>query len=435
MLQLAKLYQQFDPLIPLEADPEGDALYVDWQKELGPDDIKKQLATEVALSGGIPQTRLFTGHRGVGKTTELKRVKRTLEEGKFGQRMFVSFVEAEAYLDLSDVQAPEVIFSMVRQVVTDLQKAGFDLAWTKFVEFFNEFRELASREVELKNLKIGAGPVEFGLALKEVPSARPVLRRLIEDRLPNIYQLINEVILTQAFEWLKKKNLGEGILIVIDQLDRIPQKIINDRGLTNHENLYLDSAKTLRALNCDVLYTIPIELAYSRCRGRLQSTYGSEILTLPMMPVVDRKGRENERGVGALRTIVDKRAGRAGVGLASFFAETRSIDRLARLSGGHVPTFLSLIRASITRSGALPITQDSIESVVRRWAGELAVPVKAHEWDAIKQVHRTNEGLNREEDSELWNALLRERFVYNYRDGDEIWYDWNPLLGELRRES
>jgi nucleoside-triphosphatase THEP1 len=37
---------------------------------------------------------MFTGHRGVGKTTELKRVKRMLEKGEVGRPMFVSFLEA-----------------------------------------------------------------------------------------------------------------------------------------------------------------------------------------------------------------------------------------------------------------------------------------------------------------------------------------------------
>lgn len=57
---------------------------------------------------------MFTGHRGVGKTTELKRVKRMLEDGEAGRPMFVSLLEVEQWLDLQDVQAPDIIFHMVR---------------------------------------------------------------------------------------------------------------------------------------------------------------------------------------------------------------------------------------------------------------------------------------------------------------------------------
>jgi hypothetical protein len=70
MDQLDALYQQFDPEHPLGASEEE--LYVDWQKELGGDDIKRMLARNIMRSGPVAVTRLFTGHRGIGKTTELK---------------------------------------------------------------------------------------------------------------------------------------------------------------------------------------------------------------------------------------------------------------------------------------------------------------------------------------------------------------------------
>jgi len=91
---LRALYGQFDPARPLEVE-ETD-LYVNWQgdKALAPDDVKKLLARGIALSE-IPVCRLFTGHRGVRKTTELKRVKSMLEKGEAGRPLFVSILEVE----------------------------------------------------------------------------------------------------------------------------------------------------------------------------------------------------------------------------------------------------------------------------------------------------------------------------------------------------
>ena len=80
---------------------------------------------------------------------------------------------------------------MVRQLVADLEEAGFAFGWKRFTDFFTEFGELLNAEVELSSLGVSAGPVEFGLALKRVPSARPRLRKLLEQRLPTIYDLIN----------------------------------------------------------------------------------------------------------------------------------------------------------------------------------------------------------------------------------------------------
>lgn len=269
-------------------------------------------------------------------------------------------------MDFADVCPPDIIFHIVRQLVSDLKDAGFGFGWTKFTEFFSEINDILNTEVEFKSLKVG-GPLEFGVALKDVPGARKNLRKLLEDRLPTIYNLINETILKKAREWLKEEGGYEDILIVVDQLDRIPQKALTDR-LTNHENTFLDHAGTLRALSCDVLYTIPIELAYSRCRARLEDVYGTRILTLPVIPVSERGRRDFAPGLRALCEIVRRRADKAGVSLDSFFTDRTLLERLCRLSGGHVRTLFILLRSAIERSDALPITEDIVQRAVRRSA-------------------------------------------------------------------
>jgi hypothetical protein len=71
--------------------------------------------------------------------------------------------------------------------------------------------------VEFQSIKVPAGIVEFGLALKDVPRARPTLRKLIEGHLPTIYDLDQQVVLTKAREWLKEKGLAEDILVIVDR--------------------------------------------------------------------------------------------------------------------------------------------------------------------------------------------------------------------------
>lgn len=157
MTEIARLYQAFDPLKPLTV--EQNDLYVDWQKTCGPDDIKLRLANSVLNAGPTPVQRLFSGHREVGKTTELLRVKQRLEQNG----CFVSMLLAEEWLDLADVQAPDLIWNMVRQLVTDLNAAGMSFGLQKFREFL---RHILDMEVGLKDLDIEAEPVKFGLFLK-----------------------------------------------------------------------------------------------------------------------------------------------------------------------------------------------------------------------------------------------------------------------------
>jgi hypothetical protein len=39
--------------------------------------------------------------------------------------------------------------------------------------------------------------------------------------------------------------------------------VLVDGGLTNYHSLFLDGSSALRAINCSMLLTVPIELAYS----------------------------------------------------------------------------------------------------------------------------------------------------------------------------
>jgi len=116
------LYRQFDPLRPLAADETR--LYVDWQRQVGIEDVKDTLVNAFVRGGDQNVWRLFTGHRGVGKTTELLRVGQRLAEGVRGSRFFVSMLRSEQWLDLDDIRAEDVAFQVIRQLVTDLVERG-----------------------------------------------------------------------------------------------------------------------------------------------------------------------------------------------------------------------------------------------------------------------------------------------------------------------
>lgn len=420
----AAFYQQLDPARPLEAD-ETD-LYIDWQQDLGLDAVKARLAGSIALSGGIPVCRLFTGHRGSGKTTELKRVKRMLETGAQGGRLFVSMLQAEDWMDLQDVAPTDIVFNIVRQLVADLEAAGYSFAMDKLKAFAQDLWDQI-RQAGLEGLKLKTGVAELSLVLKEVPGARGDLRKLLENRLPNIYQLINEQILAQATTQLAEDRGFDGILVIVDELDRIPQKMIGE-GLSNHENVFLDHARTLRFLNCHVLYTIPIELAYSRCRTRLETTYGAEIFSLPAIPVYHQDGTVHESGTKELCRIVEERARKAGIGWQDVFADRSLFERLCRLSGGHVRSLFLSLRSLIEPRPGWPFTREQVERSLRRRADKIRATVRQKEWAALQKVHQSKRPV--EEESDLWHALLRDLLVFPYEDETGSWYDWNPLLGE-----
>ncbi|MGQ0774947.1 MAG: hypothetical protein ACT4NY_11115, partial [Pseudonocardiales bacterium] len=389
------------------------------------DDVKVRLANSIARSPG-PVTRLFTGHRGAGKTTELNRVRQRLQDGVGGRRVFVSMLFAERWVHLDDVAHEDLVFQIVRQLVTDLKQAGFTLAETSFRNTLGGIRDFFRGRFTVEGADVGMDPLTVSLQFEAFPTARKEFRKLLQGLLPTIYDLTNNEILGKARAWLaQSKNGGYAdIAIIVDQLDRIPRKPIN--GYTNHENLFLDHAGALRALNCDVIYTIPIELAYSRAYARLQDVYGREILALPAVPVSTRGGAEFPPGVAVLREIVRRRADKAGVGLDAVFAEPDLLDDVLRRSGGHIRGLFVMLQSILDRTAKLPISRAITQRGLRRAAADLAVPLRKPDWELLAEVHRFRDKVG--EDHGVWNELLRDRFVLAYEDEDGHWYDRHPLL-------
>ena len=141
-----------------------------------------------------------------------------------------------------------------------------------------------------------------------------------------IYELVNTEILEKASGWLAERGL-ERILTIVDQLDRVPQKLLNGHRITNRENLVLDHAGTLRALNCDVLHR-PDRAGVQPLPRPLQGVYGGKILTLLAITIRDREGEESPAGLARVAR---------GRGAAGRRFSTRPLtwrDRTAARAGG-----------------------------------------------------------------------------------------------------
>lgn len=424
----ALFYQQLDATEPLPAKDEDR--YVDWQKLVRADDMKSNLARGLALSGRVPACRMVTGHRGVGKTTELLRVQYQLQEGLVDQvKRFVCFLEAERWLDLGDVRSEDVVFQIAWQVVEELkERAGFEFGWQRFEQRLREFGEILNATVELSEAKVSVGPVDLKAAIKDNPLVRAELRKVLRGRLPDIYDLINKEVLAPARTHLKTRGF-EDIIVIVDQLDRVPFKVVDALGRTNHQELFLDRSRELRFLDCHVVYTVPVELAFSTQRLRLENLYVATVQQVPLVPVIGRDGKPCEPGVNALRRLLERRAAKAGIALSDVFASENLLACIIHYSGGHMRQLFLLLRACLER-GDLPLTEEVVERALKIQSAALTKPLNDAKWKALRSIHDKRDKV--EADPGIWDSLVRDLYVLSYSLNGEDWYDWNPLLEDAR---
>ena len=355
-----------------------------------------------------------------------------LETGADGERVFVSTLFAQQWLDMEDVQPEDLVLQIVRQLVADLRTAGMMLGEQQFKTFFGSVWDRV-KTLHLQTAEVGIDPLSFSFALKDFPTARREFREVLRGQLPTVFDLVNKQFLPAARSHLEQRGYRD-ILLIVDDLDKIPQKVFGERGLTNHENLFLDNAGTLRALNCSVLLTIPIELAYSSAQGRLRDDYGASILTIPLISIADQAGAPTVAGEEALIEILALRAQRAfggddpGACVNRIFEDRHLLLRVARLSGGHVRSLLVMLTELIDFVDDLPIGRETVERYIPRAAKDLARGLSPSHKELLRKVEESGQAV---EDPQFFD-LLRNLYVFAYEaETEEYWYGLNPLLKEI----
>lgn len=416
-----RLYQQCDPVRPLEAHETN--LYVNWQEEVGLEDVKRSLVNAFARAGDHTITRLLSGHRGVGKTTELFRVAERLRQGVRGNTYFVSMLRGEQWLDLEDIRAEDVIFQVIRQLVSDLtSQSEFGVTRQRAGEWGKAIIEwLKQAQVD-----VGGDWLSVSLTLKDFPSGRSGFREMLRGQLPSLIDRVNDELLSPATQHLARTGINGGVVLIVDDLDRIPQQPLPDRpGVTNQEQLFLHEGALLRSLSCDMLYTIPIELAYSPAQNQLVNTYGGPILSLPVIPVRNEQGQPEESGRAALRQIYEHRVTNAGGRDEHVFADEALIERALDSTGGHVRSLFILLRTLLDQTDALPFDAAAVDRALANLRRDMRRSLDAHGLTIIEQVAQTESKL----DDPEFAQLLRGGYIQAFMDNVDDWYRPHPWLG------
>src|SRR5260370_19484730 len=117
-VSLKEIYSVFSQS-PLQ--PEQHELYVDLEDVRGNTGIVHRMAEKIRLADA-PTCQVLTGHRGSGKSTELSRLRQSLQKSTLGDpRFFVVQIQADEELDRNDIDFPDVLIAIVKQVAEQLR--------------------------------------------------------------------------------------------------------------------------------------------------------------------------------------------------------------------------------------------------------------------------------------------------------------------------
>ena len=419
--QQAAVYKEFSP-DPPSAD-RLDRVYVELDDVRGGSSVARQLGRAIELSADERLCQLLAGHRGCGKTTELRRLAASLEEGS---RHTVVFVSAEKRMDLNDIDFPDLLLAIVREIAEQLEsRHGISLRPGYLADRLERVQSLLTSRVELETVGLSSGIAEIGLQLKQSPEARRRVREALEPDTSSLIEATNDLIRDVGVK-LKKKGLGPLVLIV-DDIDKVSMREYR-ADLPMGEYLLVNRHPQLSAFECHTIYTVPLALAYSGRSGLLANLYGGSLPVIPMVEIATRppERTDHEPGLGRMREIVRRRLQVVDVEESSVFAQG-SVDALVRASGGQPRELMHLVRKAFVGEG-FPVNIDNgvraaeIETrrILRRGLGE------AHR-RVIEQVSESGDLPRVAENETVIRELLESRVLLQYINADE-WYAPNPLL-------
>ncbi|MCH8806040.1 MAG: AAA family ATPase, partial [Planctomycetes bacterium] len=236
------VYRVFDPDEPLP--PDKPDLYVELDDVRGQAAVVQRLANAIRRSAGST-CQLLAGHRGSGKTTELLRLQSELETGT-GKRYFTVFCGADEDVDRNDVDFPDVLAAIVRQMAEQIRKrAKIELKPGLFIACWERFKHLFDNKFSFETIGLEAGMLKVTAAIKSSPDARLEIRKLLEPDTGNWIVAANDVISAAALE-LRSKGY-HGLVIIVDDLDKMVVRRHEPAGCSTAEHLFVHRQAQLSA--------------------------------------------------------------------------------------------------------------------------------------------------------------------------------------------
>ena len=424
---LKQLCNAFDPFRPL---PAGDPAYVDCTDVRGDGDILEAVGREILYSDR-KTCQLYAGHRGAGKSTELLRLQKYLDENGF---FVVYFAADEQDIDPEDVQYTDILLACTRNILTafkDRTDSQAVLNWLK--ERCEDLKDLLQTKISIDELSIEEQVSQFAkitTKIRSEPSERQKIRQLIDPHTTTLIEALNEFIRDAKKNLLSKYS---ELVLIADSLDRIVP-IIQADGRSNYDQIFIDRNEQLKALDCHLIYTVPISLIYSERASSLAEIYGTPQV-LPMIMVQTHENEPYQPGINKVIEILQKRLKTvdSSLSIVDLFENRSSLERLCLMSGGHARNLLLLMKEALKYTISLPITDKALHRSISELRNTYKNTIYSNEWEALAKISHSKEIVN----DQLHRNLLFNRCIleYCYLDPQgisNIWYDIHPLIKGIK---
>jgi len=423
---LEEAWSNFDPDEPLEIQDSQHPhpFYI-----TPPTNVTGRIERDLLRTG---DQFILSGHRGCGKTTELRRL--AVSPKILDKYLPITFSIFEV-ADNNDVDYKDVLLAIASRLfasyktLTSNGNSGHELQklidrWRGSAEYVVTEVE-KGREKELE-LKFGAGikslfgtPADvfgdLGGKLKFEPAVRKQVRMVFESHLSELIDAIN--LMAKAL----RDAHGKSPLVLVDDLDKL--------SLAHSQNIFTEHQVQMMAPACAIVYTVASALYYDERITRFSNRY-----FLPCVKLHEKGSKRSIKiegnatqikGYGLMRQFVHVR-------MNEHLITTNAINTAICNSGGLYRELCRILRIAIDYaldSGRARIELPDVTQAVREIGGDYHRWITAEDIKILKTVRETNEYYR--ENVKRMAELLQALAAFEYVNGESPWCDAHPALDEL----
>lgn len=420
---LQNFYQR---LIDRPLDPVDDKnLYVPLYeaRATSPTDPVSELQTTIEWSP-VASTQLFSGFRGTGKSTELRRLRRQLVE----RGSVVVLCDMQKYLNMTTaVDVSDFLLATAGAFGDELKQLYGESVieegyWTRFSAF------LVRTHVEIDELKLKAGVKDVGAEIKLNLKTDPTFRQILQERLKgHLGALVRDVhgFFEECIMALRRKQGDEELRVVmlLDSVEQIRGTTINAMDVAaSLEVLFEGHADKLKIPYMHVVYTVPPWLKI-KAPGLAGLYSGMQLI--PCIKVRHQNGQPCNAGLSELEQIVAKR----GDWRRLLGDDRGALDELLLASGGYLRDLFRLIQTTLrlARHDGLP-AQPRIRELALDEVRNSYLPISNEDALWLHQIEKSK--CTELDGKERLHDLARfydTHLVLTYRNGSE-WVAVHPLV-------
>lgn len=436
MVDLADVYNAFDAEQPLPAD--DTVRYVDLSAVRGDMHVAHRLVQKIKNSGDQPSHHLLTGHTKCGKTTELNRTVRRLEEDGYATVFFDAADDAKTYA----FEYTTLLLLLASQVVTQLGARNPPIrvrghGAKKLAEF------LIEKEITLGGTFSGdaTGKVEaevapgllatllgkFGISaeLRGGFERSRAITYEIEKDAPGFLEGVQELILDAR---AKVEESGhKGLVVICDGCDKLRLTASDHEASRDlHLSMFVEHRVDLCSVPCHVIYTVPISI-----QANLGADWGRGPEFVPAIPVNALDGIEKTYTVEGRRALAEVAACRLGqydLSIDAFFETPALFERLVSVSGGQISDLLLLVREAVLSAqlgDRERLSERDVHAAVLTRAIEYTNLIQS---DYLAVLSEIAQAQTRPANNDLYRQIVSRRLALEYICGDEIRVDLHPLV-------